>query len=491
MLTDVGGVGQTTTFTYDPNGNNLTITDALLNETIRTFDQLNRLSTSTDANTGVTQFTYDAHDRILTAEDPDTNTTSYVYDGFGNAIQQASPDSNTSVYYYDADNNQTKKVDALSITTTHSYDALDRVLTTQYPAESSLNVAYTYDQTGTGYGFGIGHLTSLTDAAGSLTRSYDERGNMLTNKRTNGSNVYTTTYTFDPASRIASIDRRLHASALGLVLEELGGVFFRLAADLADHDDRLSLGISEEQLERVDEIHALDRIAADADRGGLAEADLRCLKHRFVCKSPGARHNADAAALENIARHDANFALASGHYAWAVGANQDRLRARKRAFHPHHVDHRYAFGDADNQRDFRGDRLADRIRGAGRRHIDHGSVGAGLFFRFGDSVEDRPAQVRLAALAWRSAADDLGSVSDRLLRMEGAILAGKALGNDFGVRVDENRHLRFAPQQMTCLFGAIHLLSRAFANRAACGAPRPSLPRSRSSAPRRRGRRRQ
>jgi RHS repeat-associated protein len=205
MLTDVGGVGQTTTYTYDPNGNALTITDPLMNETVRLFDALNRLYKSTDANSGVTQFTYDAHDRLLTVSDPDTNVTTYVRDGFGNSIQQASPDSGTSVYHYDADNNLTKKTDALSIVTNNTFDALDRVLTTQYPADSTLNVAYTYDQTGTGYGFGIGHLTSLTDPAGSLSRSYDERGNMLTEKRINGTTTLTTTYTYDPASRIGTI----------------------------------------------------------------------------------------------------------------------------------------------------------------------------------------------------------------------------------------------------------------------------------------------
>ena len=67
-------------------------------------------------------------------------------------------------------------------------------------------------------------------------------------------------------------DDRLGAAALRLVLQELRRVLLGLAADLADHDDRLGLVVGEEQFERVDEIHALDRIAADADRRRLAEA---------------------------------------------------------------------------------------------------------------------------------------------------------------------------------------------------------------------------
>src|SRR5207245_2500209 len=82
-------------------------------------------------------------------------------------------------------------------------DALDRVLTTTYPADSSLNVAYKYDQTG--HGSGIGRLTSLTDAAGSLSRTYDQRGNLLTETRVNGTKTLRTKYSYDAASRIASI----------------------------------------------------------------------------------------------------------------------------------------------------------------------------------------------------------------------------------------------------------------------------------------------
>jgi RHS repeat-associated protein len=77
------------------------------------------------------------------------------------------------------------------------------VLTTTYPNDASENVAYTYDQAG--HGFGIGHLTSLKDAAGTLSRTYDERGNLLTENRKNGTTTLKTGYSYDPASRIASV----------------------------------------------------------------------------------------------------------------------------------------------------------------------------------------------------------------------------------------------------------------------------------------------
>src|SRR6202007_2368579 len=49
----------------------------------------------------------------------------------------------------------------------------------------------------------------------------------------------------------------------------------------------------------------LTRLAADADRGGLAEALLGRLKHRFIGQRARARDDADRARLENVGRHDA------------------------------------------------------------------------------------------------------------------------------------------------------------------------------------------
>ena len=157
ILTDVGGVsGETTTLTYDKDGNRLTVTDPDSNVTTNTFDALNRFATVTDANSGVTTPAFDAHNRLTSLTDPNSNATTFVIDGFGDVIQQTSPDTGTTVYHYDSDGNLTQKVDAASVTTNLTYDALDRISTVAYPADSTLNVAATYDQTGTGYGKGVG-----------------------------------------------------------------------------------------------------------------------------------------------------------------------------------------------------------------------------------------------------------------------------------------------------------------------------------------------
>src|SRR5665213_2880874 len=84
-------------------------------------------------------------------------------------------------------------------------------------------------------------------------------------------------------------DHRLLAAAFGLVLEELRGVFLGRAADLADHHDGWGLVVGEKHFEHRDEFRSLDRIAADADGGGLAEPFARRLEYRLVSQRAGAR----------------------------------------------------------------------------------------------------------------------------------------------------------------------------------------------------------
>lgn len=95
------------------------------------------------------------------------------------------------------------RVAATGAVTQYTYDALARVLTETYPSDRAENVSYRYDQSG--HGYGIGRLTSISDAAGSLSRSYDQLGNLLTDVRTTGTTILTTAYTYDTANRITSI----------------------------------------------------------------------------------------------------------------------------------------------------------------------------------------------------------------------------------------------------------------------------------------------
>ena len=203
MLQDIGASSQTSIFTYDAMGNMVTATDQASNMTHRAFDALNRLYQITDPASGITTTSYDAHNRPLSVTAPTGVATAYVYDGFGDVIQESNPNTGATVYYYDSTGNRIQRVAATGAVTQYAYDALDRVLTMTFPADSAENTTYTYDQSG--HGSGIGRLTSVSDAGGTLSRSYDQLGNLLTDARTTSTATLTTAYTYDTANRIASI----------------------------------------------------------------------------------------------------------------------------------------------------------------------------------------------------------------------------------------------------------------------------------------------
>src|SRR5690606_23351509 len=214
------------------------------------------------------------------------------------------------------------------------------------------------------------------------------------------------------------------------------------AADLADHDDALGLRVVLEQLQAVNEVEALDRVAADADHRGLAEALLGGLVHGFIRQRAGARNDGDLARLVDVARHDADLALARGDDAGAVGADQPAVViVRQRVLHAQHVQHRDALGDGDDHPDAGVGRFQDGVGRERRRHVDDGGVRAGLVHRVLHGVEHRQADVLLATLARRHAADDPGAVLDHLFGVEGALRPGEALDDDLGGFVDQHAHV--------------------------------------------------
>src|SRR5438876_9137961 len=242
--------------------------------------------------------------------------------------------------------------------------------------------------------------------------------------------------------------------------DELGGRLLVAAADFANQNNALGARIALEELEHIDEVHAAHRIAADADAGALAEADVGGLEDGLVGERPRARHDADRALLVNKARHDADLAFLGGDDARTVGADQARGAAREHRLHPHHVVHRDSLGDAHDQVDAGVGRFQYRIRGPGRGHVDHAGRGTGRAHRVLHGVEYRESQMLLSAPARGHAAHQLRAVGDRRLRMKGSLLAGKSLADDARIAVDQDAHaLPFAASATTLRAASVRSLA--------------------------------
>ena len=82
---------------------------------------------------------------------------------------------------------------------------------------------------------------------------------------------------------------------LHVLLDVRGRRLFGVAADLADHDDGVRIRILVEQPQRIDEIGADDRVAADADAGRLPDPEVRQLPDRFIRQRARARDDAHVA----------------------------------------------------------------------------------------------------------------------------------------------------------------------------------------------------
>src|SRR5690606_13049649 len=104
------------------------------------------------------------------------------------------------------------------------------------------------------------------------------------------------------------------------------GFLFGAAADLANHHDRFGVIVRRKQRQGVDERRADERVAADADAGGLAEAERGELVNGLVGQRAALRDDADAPFTADVTGDDARLALPRRDDAGAVGADEPRVR---------------------------------------------------------------------------------------------------------------------------------------------------------------------
>lgn len=185
----------TTSYTYDANGNQLTVTDAAGHTTRLVYDDANRVKEVKypDANAStVSRFTYyDGLGRKIQESDEAGVNTAYTYDfrGLLTSVTLAfgTTQAVTTVYGYDELGNEIKQTDAAGHSTTNRYDALGRRTARLLPGGQS--EGYCYDRY-------TGNLLYQTNFNGMvITNQYDFASGRLTNCSATG---FKTTYAYSP-----------------------------------------------------------------------------------------------------------------------------------------------------------------------------------------------------------------------------------------------------------------------------------------------------
>jgi RHS repeat-associated protein len=189
-----GAGSQDVNYTYDANGNLLTVSDAGNRTTTYKYDSHNRVYEVITADGGTTRYGYNARGDLASVTDPRGVLTTYTYNGFGDKLSQGSPDSGVTNYGYDNAGRLTSEARANGVTTTYGWDALNR-LTSRSAAGST--ETFGYDQGS----YGKGRMTSMSDASGSTSYAYGADGQLLTQTNNIAGASHTTTWGYDERGR--------------------------------------------------------------------------------------------------------------------------------------------------------------------------------------------------------------------------------------------------------------------------------------------------
>jgi RHS repeat-associated protein len=180
--------GTATEYAYDCNGNLQSVWDAnhpRASNPMATqsyaYDALNRLASVTQpwagGGTAVTTYGYDVQDHLASVTDAEGNVTTYVYGDRDLMTSQASPVSGVTTYTYGDDGELTSEIDARGIVMNRTVDAVGRVTAVTWPADPSLDIAYTYEDAGVP--FSKGRLTRIARNETAIDYRYDRFGRTL------------------------------------------------------------------------------------------------------------------------------------------------------------------------------------------------------------------------------------------------------------------------------------------------------------------------
>jgi RHS repeat-associated protein len=218
-------LGKTTYFVYDAMGN---LTKKIAADSVVTLYEYNQagqltavvenyeVATTPNENTNVrTEYTYDDNGNLLTVVDANGHTAStYTYDALNRVTSETNALGIVTSYAYDAVGNRTTVIDGNGSTINYSYDELNQLTAVDYPGDSA-DVSFTYDASGqrtqmqdangiTDWTYdGLGRATSITDVFDqTVSYGYDALGNRTSLSYPDGKTV---SYAYDAGNRLTSV----------------------------------------------------------------------------------------------------------------------------------------------------------------------------------------------------------------------------------------------------------------------------------------------
>ena len=188
--TEVGP--QVTTFNYNSVGNLVTVVDP--DSTVNmAYDLANRLTSTTASTPSVPaktiSYSYDPNGNRVTMTDPSAGITNYVYDSLNRLTSIRNPSAKTTSFTYDALGRRSSMTHGNGVVTTYSYDTASQLtrLAHQLGAATINSFDYTYDR--------VGNRKSKVERNGTASYMYDTLNRLV--QATNPLPVSPETYVYD------------------------------------------------------------------------------------------------------------------------------------------------------------------------------------------------------------------------------------------------------------------------------------------------------
>jgi RHS repeat-associated protein len=205
LVTDA--LNNETASSYDNLGRLVLVTDALDGDTAYTYDAAGRMLTLTDASGNVTTYSYDNLGRLLTETNDLTDVRTFVYDKVGNVTKITDRDGRVKEFTYDDLYRKTQEVWKIDTTTVetigYTWDAAG-----QLTAISDGNSAYAYSYDNLGRMLTVDNDGTAGSPAVVLANEYNAAGlRTRLAAEIDGTGDFENVYSYDDLLRLTRIEQ--------------------------------------------------------------------------------------------------------------------------------------------------------------------------------------------------------------------------------------------------------------------------------------------